>query len=143
MTLPTRDPRRVAVAAGVLAMLACYVAAKVLRAGGVPGASDGMPFAVVAVAFAVAGFVAGRAGPRADTGVMAVARPAAHVLLGVPLGVIIWALGIEFLLRIVAPNLYQDHNLFRFEIVMYWIFAAVPTAIGVGAGRVAVVRRES
>ena len=47
------------------------------------------------------------------------------VLLGVPLGVIIWAVGIEFLLRIVAPNLYQDHNLFPFEIVMYWIFAAL------------------
>lgn len=143
MTMPRRDPRRTAVAAGVIAMLLCYVIAKVMRAGAIPSATDGMPFVVVAVVFAIAGVVAGRASPRADTGVMAIARPAGHVLLGVPLGVIVWALGVELLLRLVAPALYQDHNLFPFEIVMYWIYAAGPVAIGVWAGRVSVVSRES
>lgn len=135
MTTPPRDPRRTAVAAGVVAMLLSYAIAKALRAAGVPAASDGLPFAVVAAVFAVAGIVAGRASSRAETGAMAIARPTGHVLLGVPLGVIVWALGIELLLRLVAPGLYQDHNLFPFEIVMYWIFAAGPVALGVVLGR--------
>jgi hypothetical protein len=142
MTTPPRDPRRAAVAAGVVAMLLCYVIAKVLRAAAVPAASEGLSFAVVGVVFAVAGVVAGRASSRVDTGAMAIARPTGHVLVGVPLGVIVWALGVEFLLHLVAPGLSQDHNLFPFEIVMYWIFATVPVAIGVGVGRVSVGSRE-
>jgi hypothetical protein len=55
---------------------------------------------------------------------------------GIAVGVIMWALMVEELVfrRLGHYPIYEEHNLFPFEIIIWWVYAAIPMVIGILLG---------
>jgi hypothetical protein len=123
---------------GVIATLAVYATTKTV---GTIGHRDSLIPIAVGV-YALAGVVIGwrlAPGTAASMWRRGLARVAA-AYGGIALGVILWVILEEVVFRRLSiDQLYEDHNLFPFEIVMLWIVGALPWLAG---GCVGVVARR-